>query len=161
MSPPHLSFIAKKFSNFFVQSNNTCLICLLAKQSRLPFSPSVISSIKPFKIIHCDIRGCYRHPSFSGAYYFFTIVDDYTCFTRIFLMRHKDETQSLLKHCFSYVLTQFKTHIFKSDNGGEFISFRSFFQDNGVVFQYFCITYLNKMGLWNTNIVTSYKQLEL
>jgi hypothetical protein len=157
MSPPHLSFIAKKFSNFFVQSNNTCLICLLAKQSRLPFSPSVISSIKPFKIIHCDIRGCYRHPSFSGAYYFFTIVDDYTCFTWIFLMWHKDETQSLLKHCFSYVLTQFETHIFKSDNGGEFISFRSFFQDNGVVFQYFCITYLNKMGLWNTNIVTSYK----
>ncbi|KAI9177333.1 hypothetical protein LWI28_013780 [Acer negundo] len=39
-SPPRLSFIAKNFLKFLVQSNKACHICPLAKQSRLPFSPS-------------------------------------------------------------------------------------------------------------------------
>ena len=131
-----LDFIAKIFLHFTVQSNNACHICPLAKQSRLPFSPSVISSMTPFEIIHCDIWGRYRHPSLCGAYYFLTIVDDYSRFTWIFLMRHKNEAQSLLKRFFNYVLTQFESHIkiFRSDNGGEFISLRPFFLDHGVIF---------------------------
>jgi hypothetical protein len=137
-SSPCLSFIAKNFLNFSIRSNNACHICPLAKQSRLPFSPSTISSIKPFEIIHCDIWGRYRHPSLTGAHYFLTIVDDFSRFTWIFLMRHKNEAQSLLKNFFSFVRTQFETQIktFRSDNGGEFISLRSFFQNHGVVFQH-------------------------
>ncbi|KAI9173831.1 hypothetical protein LWI28_007225 [Acer negundo] len=46
VSPSRLSFIAKNFFNLSVQSNNACPICPLAKQSRLPFSPSVISSAR-------------------------------------------------------------------------------------------------------------------
>ena len=101
----------------------------MAKQCRLPFRSSSISSVRPFDIIHCDIWGRYKHPSISGAHYFLTIVDDYTRFTWIFLMRHKDEAQSILKHFFSYVFTQFVSHIkiFRSDNGGEFLSLRTFF----------------------------------
>jgi len=109
----------------------------LAKQSRLPFHSSVISSIKPFALIHCDIWSPYRHPSISGARFFLTIVDDFSCFTWIFLMRHKSETQSIQKIFFRYVFTQFETHIkiFRSDNRGEFISLRTFFHNNGVIFQ--------------------------
>ncbi|RVW95625.1 Retrovirus-related Pol polyprotein from transposon TNT 1-94 [Vitis vinifera] len=122
-------------------SNNACPICPLAKQSRLPFGTSAISSTKPFEIIHCEIWGRYRHPSLFGAHYFLTIVDDYTRFTWIFLMRHKDEAQSLLKRFFSYVFTQFEFRIktFRSDNGREFTSLRSFFKDNGVIFQHSCV----------------------
>jgi hypothetical protein len=56
-------------------------------------------------------------------------------------MRHKNETQSLLKCFFSYVHTQFDSHIkiFRSDNGGEFLSLRSFFQDTIVIFQHSCV----------------------
>ncbi|WJZ84138.1 hypothetical protein VitviT2T_003758 [Vitis vinifera] len=138
VSPSRLSFIAKNFLNFSVQSNNACPICPLAKQSRLPFGTSAISSTKPFEIIHCHIWGRYQHPSLFGAHYFLTIVDDYTRFTWIFLMRHKDEAQSLLKRFFSYVFTQFEFCIktFRNDNGREFTSLHSFFQDNGVIFQH-------------------------
>jgi len=83
----------------------------LAKQSHLPFSPGTISSITPFEIIHCDIWGRYRHLSLTGAHCFLTIVDDFTRFTWIFLMRHKNEAQSLLKKFFSFVRTQFESHI--------------------------------------------------
>ncbi|KAK0607454.1 hypothetical protein LWI29_015338 [Acer saccharum] len=141
VSPPRLGFIAKKFLNFSVESNNACPICPLAKQSRLPFYPSVISSVKPFELIHCDIWGRYRHSTLSGAFYFLTVVDDYSRFTWIFLMRHKNEARSLLKRFFTYVRTQFDSHIkiFRSDNGGEFISLRSFFHDKGVIFQHSCV----------------------
>jgi hypothetical protein len=56
-------------------------------------------------------------------------------------LQHKSEAQSLLRRFFSYVLTQFNTRIktFRSDNGGEFLSLRSFFHDNGVVFQHSCV----------------------
>ena len=121
LSPSRLTFIAKNFLNFSIQSNNACPICPLAKQSRLPFDTSVISSAKPFEIIHYDIWGRYRHPSPSGAHFFLTIVDDYTRFTWIFLMRHKNESQSLLKQFFIYVFTQFESRIktFRSDSGFE------------------------------------------
>ena len=97
-SSPCLSFIAKNFLNFSVRSNNACHVCPLAKQSRFPFSPNTISSINPFEIIHCDIWGRYRHPSLTSAHYFLTIVDDFTRFTWIFLMRHKNKAQSLFKN---------------------------------------------------------------
>jgi hypothetical protein len=100
VSPSRLSFIAKNFLNFSIESKNACHTCPLAKQSRLPFGTSTISSTKPFDIIHCDIWGCYRHSSISDANYFLTIVDDYTRFTWIFLMRHKTEAQPILKHFF-------------------------------------------------------------
>ena len=79
--------------------------------------------------------------SLSGAHYFLTIVDDYTRFTCIFLMKHKDEAQPLIKNFFSYVSTQFASHIkiFRSDNGGEFLSLQSFFKDNDVLFQHSCV----------------------
>ena len=136
ISHSRLSFIAKNFLKFSIQSNNACPICPLAKQHRLPFGTSEISSKKPFDLIHCDIWDRYKYSSLSGAHYFLTIVDDYTRFTWIFLMKHKDEAQPLIKHFFSYVSTQFESHIknFRSDNGGEFLSLQSFFKDNGVLF---------------------------
>ena len=56
-------------------------------------------------------------------------------------MKHKDEAQPLIRHLFSYVSTQFESHIknFRSDNGGEFLSLQSFFKDNGVLFQHSCV----------------------
>ncbi|RVW29287.1 Retrovirus-related Pol polyprotein from transposon TNT 1-94 [Vitis vinifera] len=39
VSPSRLSFIAKNFLNFSIQSNNAYPICPLAKQNRLPFVP--------------------------------------------------------------------------------------------------------------------------
>ena len=56
-------------------------------------------------------------------------------------MKHKDEAQPLIKRFFSYVSTQFESHIknFRSDNGGEFLSLQSFFKDNGVIFQHSCV----------------------
>ena len=74
-------------------------------------------------------------------------------------MKHKDEAQPLIKHFFSYVSTQFESHIkiFRSDNGGEFLSLQSFFKDNGVLFQHSCVYTPQQNGWWNANTATFYK----
>ena len=56
-------------------------------------------------------------------------------------MTHKSEAQSLIYKFFNHVLTQFESHIkiFRSDNGGELISLRSFFDDLDVIFQHSCV----------------------
>ena len=46
ISPSRMSFIAKNFLKISNQSNNACPICPLAKQHRLPFGTSEISSKK-------------------------------------------------------------------------------------------------------------------
>jgi hypothetical protein len=56
--------MAKHLLNFLFQLNNACDVCALAKQSRLSFSVSSISSIRPFELIHFDIWGPYKITTF-------------------------------------------------------------------------------------------------
>jgi hypothetical protein len=112
--------MAKNLLHFPFKFKNACEVCALSKQCRLPFSTSSISSVRSFELIHCDIWGPYKIPSLSGAKYFLTVVDDYSRFTWVFFMQHKNETQHLLTNFFSFVKTQFNTSIAKIrvDNGG-------------------------------------------
>lgn len=55
LSFSRLNFMAKNLLNFPFQFNNNCNVCALAKQTRLPFSTSSISSIKPFELIHFGV----------------------------------------------------------------------------------------------------------
>ncbi|KAM1627395.1 hypothetical protein ACFX1R_017067 [Malus domestica] len=141
ISPSRLEFMAKNILHIPFKLNDACDICPLAKQHRLPFGISSITTKKPFDLIHCDIWGPYKISSLSGANYFLTVVDDYSRFTWVFLMHHKSETQNLLKRFFSFVQTQFQTQIqtIRTDNGGEFLSLRHFLKDIGVVFQHSCV----------------------
>nr|KYP65699.1 Retrovirus-related Pol polyprotein from transposon TNT 1-94 [Cajanus cajan] len=84
LSYSRLDFLAKKFLHFCLEKTNNCNICALARQTRLPFPPSSISSVKPFELIHCDIWGPFKVSSLSGAKYFLTIVDDFSRFTWVF-----------------------------------------------------------------------------
>ncbi|KAJ9566378.1 hypothetical protein OSB04_002344 [Centaurea solstitialis] len=61
-----------------VSFNKLCDSCSRAKHTRLPFQDSEIKTIDCFELLHCDVWGKYRSPSFSGAYYFLTIVDDFS-----------------------------------------------------------------------------------
>jgi len=61
-----------------VSQSMPCHICPRAKQHRLPFPSSSISSTKPFDLIHVDTWGPYPTKTVNGQRYFLTLVDDYT-----------------------------------------------------------------------------------
>jgi len=115
-------------------------ICPITKQTRLSLNMSYISSHASFDLIHGDIWGPHRTHTHSGARYFLTIVDDYSCYTWIHLMKLKSETQTLLKSFNAFVKTQFQCNVkcVRADNGSEFTSMRPFFNDLGILFQQSC-----------------------
>jgi hypothetical protein len=136
-----VQFLSNKIPEIMCNPNHICNICPLAKQTRLFFSPSTSkSSNAPFDLIHCDIWGPHKLPTQTGARYFLTIVDDFTRFTWIHLLKFKSETQDIIKSFFSWVQTQFNLPIktFRSDNGSEFLSLQSFFHHKGTSFQHSC-----------------------
>lgn len=66
---------------------NPCSVCPLAKQKQLPFQSLNNFSDKSFSLIHCDIWGPYKVSTHSGYRYFAIIVDDYSRYTWVYLLR--------------------------------------------------------------------------
>ncbi|KAL0297014.1 UNVERIFIED_CONTAM: Retrovirus-related Pol polyprotein from transposon RE1 [Sesamum radiatum] len=66
-----------------------CMICPMAKQTRLPFATSSIQSKDVFELVHVDLWGPYKLPTLSGCHYFLTIVDDFSRATWTFLLKYK------------------------------------------------------------------------
>lgn len=80
-----------------------CIVCPLAKQSRLPFPLSTIVSGSCFYIIHGEVWGPYRVPTYDGKRYFPTLVNDHSWYTWVFLLPTKAEVIVSLKSFFFMV----------------------------------------------------------
>lgn len=140
-SPSRLRLASPLLPSKTTSFDNNCSVCPMAKQTRLPFQLSLISTKAAFDLLHCDIWGPHKIPTHSGARFFLTIVDDFTRCTWIFLMQHKSETQNLLKSFVIFAQTQFHANIktIRVDNGSEFFSMREFFQNHGIAYQRTCV----------------------
>jgi hypothetical protein len=117
-----------------------CTICPLAKHHRLPFAQSTSITCSPFELIHVDIWGPFSTRSINGSIFFLTIVDDYTKFTWVHLMKHKSQTRLILQQFFHMISTQFQHKIkcLRSDNGAEF-QMHEFFATQGTIHQLSCV----------------------
>ena len=79
-SPTHLQLASSLLpirKNLILIHNNSS-ICLIAKQTRLPFPLSTIKSHSLFNLLYCDIWGLHKTPTHFGKRFFLIIVDDYT-----------------------------------------------------------------------------------
>jgi hypothetical protein len=121
-------------------SDNVCTVCPLAKQHKLPFSSSTSVFHSPFDLIQCDIWGPFSTKSINGAIFFLTIVDDFSRFTWVHVLKHKSQTRSVLQAFFQLVFTQFQLKIkcLRSDNGAEF-QMSDFFAQQGTIHQLSCV----------------------
>ena len=122
----HMSPNKMKFVSSYIQLSNdrrefVCEICPKAKQHRLPFPHSHISTLHIFDLIHVDTWGPYHTKTPAGHRYFLTIVDDYSRGTWTHLMVTKDEALPLIKQFVTMVKTQFDKTVkaIRSDNALE------------------------------------------
>lgn len=72
-------------------TEQVCLICPLAKFTKLPFPRRESYAYKVFEFIHIDIRGPYKMCTRKKFKYFLTIVDDFSRRTWIYLLLYKSE----------------------------------------------------------------------
>ncbi|GJV45434.1 retrovirus-related pol polyprotein from transposon TNT 1-94 [Tanacetum coccineum] len=125
-----------------IDFNNFCHSCAKAKHIRTPFPSSCIKTNAPFQLIHCDIWGGYRVPSYTGANYFLTIVDDFSRAVWVFLIKHKSEASKRLIDFHKMIEVQFEKQIkrIRCDNGGEFTSnnMLNFYNEKGILLETTC-----------------------
>ncbi|XP_057988512.1 retrovirus-related Pol polyprotein from transposon RE2 isoform X1 [Hevea brasiliensis] len=128
---------------FITISNNNCHacdICHLAKQRKLSFPISDSKSLKPFELVHVNIWGPFSIVLINGFKYFLTVVDDYSRYTWVFLMKSKSKTRNHLQSFIQMAETQFdaKVKAIRSDNGSEF-SMSDFYAQKEILHQTTCI----------------------
>lgn len=115
-------FIQFPFISFH-DNKDPCDAFQFSKQKKSPHFSSITKNSHIFEIIHADILGPYAHTSVSGYSYFLTLIDDFSCFTWVILMKSKDETRRNLTNFFTFIETQLnkKLKCLRSDNGVEFL----------------------------------------
>ncbi len=76
------------------------------------------------ELIHSDVCGPMPSSSISGYVYYVSFIDDYSRKTWLYLLKSKDEVFSKFKEFKALIenLSERKTKILKSDNGGEYTS---------------------------------------
>lgn len=118
-----------------------CECCLEAKLTRLPF-PSAVEkkTTRILEIIHSDLCGPISPSSFGGSRYVMTLIDDYSCYSRIFLLKVKSEAATRIKEFVAEMQTRFgrKPQVIRSDRGGEYTGkdLLKFYRENGITPQF-------------------------
>lgn len=100
-----------------------CECCMEGKSARLPFPPVIQrKSSQVLDIVHTDICGPMQNITPSGNKYFMVIIDDFTRFTKTYLLKQKSEAVDKLKEYVRWVENLFgrKPQVVRSDGGGEF-----------------------------------------
>ncbi|KAD4586165.1 hypothetical protein E3N88_23766 [Mikania micrantha] len=114
-----------------------CEGCLLAKQTRGSFSKEAQWRAKePLELLHADLCGPITPLSKGGNRYIFLIVDDFSRYMWVYLLKAKDEALSKFKIFKTEVEkeTGFAIKMLRTDQGCEFNSdaFKLFYQETGI-----------------------------
>ena len=113
-----------------------CDACQFEKQVRNSFkSKNLVSISRPLELLHVDLFGPMDVFSMGGKSYGFVIVDDYSRFTWVYFLTHKDEAlHTFIRHCKKVQNEKGLTLInVRSDHDGEFENhgFESFCNEHG------------------------------
>ena len=115
------------------QKQFSCNDCFINKSHKLPFSQSSITSTQPFQYLFSDI---WTSPILSSDNYnyYLVIIDHFTRYSWPFPLKQKSQTKETIIAFKNLVENFFQTKIrtFYTDNGGEFIALRQFFQTHGI-----------------------------
>ena len=69
-----------------------CEHCVFSKHKRVKFNTSVHTTKGTLDYVHADLWGPSRKPSFGGARYMLTIIDDYSRRVWPYFLKNKDDT---------------------------------------------------------------------
>jgi hypothetical protein len=140
VSNKRMSHMSQLYPSLTFDSHATCDICHFAKQRKLPFPTSLSVATSKFQLLHFDIWGPLSTTSVHNHRYFLTILDDYSRFVWIVLLKSKAEVSQHVKNFICLIENQF--HItpktIRTDNGPEFL-LNSFYASKGILHHRSCV----------------------
>ena len=118
-----------------------CECCLKGKQSRKPFPKESKRKTKGIlELVHTDLCGPMPTKSHGGMRYIMTVIDDYSRYTTIYLLKEKSDVLGRIKEYVEQMENQFGIRLKKvrSDNGKEYVSgeLLKFYKSKGILHQY-------------------------
>jgi hypothetical protein len=115
--------LVRGLPNLKFASDDLCEACHRGKFSKTYFKENiVVSTSRPLELLHIDLFGPVKNASNNGKKYGLVIVYDYSLWTWVKFLKHKDVSHSVFSTFFSQVQTKMDCKIVKvrSDHGGEF-----------------------------------------
>ena len=116
-----------------VVSNFTCNSCHCNKTHKLLFSISSLTSSHPLELLYFDV---WISPvvSYDGYKYYVIFVDHFTCYIWLYHLKQKSDVHDIFICFKALVEKHFERSIitFYKDNGGEYISLKSFLATSGI-----------------------------
>jgi len=104
--------------------DGVCLGCASGKKTRKPFPSSKNKTDGILQLIHSNLCGPMPMHSLGGHLYYIIFIDDFSRKTRIYYLKHKDESFDMSKDFKALIENQRrdKIKVFMYDNGGEYTS---------------------------------------
>jgi 5'-3' exoribonuclease 2 len=114
-----------------------CEHCIFGKHKRVKFNTVVHTTKGTLDYVHADLWGPSRKPSYGGARYMLTIIDDYSRKVWPYFLKNKDDTFAAFKDWKVMIerQTDRKVKVLRTDNGGEFCgaAFNDYCRQEGIV----------------------------
>jgi len=111
--------------------------CVFGKHKRVKFNASVHTTKGTLDYVHADLWGPSRKPSYGGARYMLTIIDDYSRKVWPYFLKNKDDTFAAFKEWKVMIerQTKKKVKLLHTDNGSEFCSdaFNDYCREEGII----------------------------
>jgi hypothetical protein len=97
-----------------------CEHCIFRKHKRVKFNTTVHTTKGTVDYVHVDLWGPSRKPSYGGARYMITIIDDYSRKVWPYFLKNKDDTFAAFKDWKVMIerQTDRKVKVLRTDNGG-------------------------------------------
>lgn len=120
---------------------SVCECCIRGKMSRIPFPQESNSKTKSIlELVHTDVCGPMQTATPSNNRYILTIINDYSRYSKVHLLKQKSDVCLKLKQFVTQMETEYnkKPKTIRSDRGGEYTSKEliKFLKDKGIKTQY-------------------------
>ena len=111
-----------------------CQICATSKLTRKTCGP-MTRKTKLLELIHSDLGDLKQTMTRGGKKFYVTFIDDYSRFTRVYLLRNKDETFDMFLSYKTKVENQLDRKIkrIRSDRRGEYIPLNDYCEKEGII----------------------------
>ncbi|KAK1650213.1 hypothetical protein QYE76_068018 [Lolium multiflorum] len=119
------------------EKDRVCSACVAGKQLKKSHPiKSIVTTSRPLELLHLDLFGPSHYDTLGGSKYGLVIVDDYSRYSWVFLLKSKDETHREFIIFAKKAQRMYESEIkaIRTDNGTEFKNYtmQEFVDDEGI-----------------------------